>query len=88
MVGAAATTPKLPIMRKLALALTGAAAAVANLLSRSSRGSPKRAYLLLLLATMVLSGFVNNTPLILILLPLVLGLSVKLGEPLNKTTAR
>lgn len=57
---------------------TGAAAATANLLTRGA--SPMRAYLLLLVATMVLSGFVNNTPLLLIFLPLALGLATRLGE--------
>lgn len=61
-----------------AVARTGAAAVMANRLTRS--GSPMRAYLGLLLATMLLSGFVNNTPLILIFLPLILGLAPKLGE--------
>lgn len=61
-----------------AVARTGAAAAMANRLTQG--GSPMRAYLLLLAATMLLSGFVNNTPLILIFLPLVLGLAPRLKE--------
>ncbi len=67
-----------------AVVRTGAAAAVANRLTQPGAGSSMRAYQLLLLATMVLSGFVNNTPLILIFLPLVLGLSNRMGEPPSK----
>ena len=63
-----------------AVARTGVAAAMANRLAPAGGGSPLRAYQLLLLATMVLSGFVNNTPLILIFLPLVLGLAQRLQE--------
>lgn len=63
-----------------AVARTGAAALMADRLTRPGRGSPRRAYQLLLLATMLLSGFVNNTPLILIFLPLVLGLAGRMEE--------
>ncbi len=63
-----------------AVVRTGAAAAMANQLTKPGRGGPRRAFQLLLLATMLLSGFVNNTPLILIFLPLVLGLAGQMGE--------
>ena len=62
-----------------AIVRTGAAALVANRLAGPGR-SPLRAYGLLLVATMLLSGFVNNTPLILIFVPLVLGLAGRMGE--------
>jgi len=64
-----------------AVVRTGVAASVADRLARPGRASPQRAYVLLLVATMLLSGFVNNTPLILIFLPLVLGLARRMGEP-------
>ena len=63
---------------------TGAAGAMANRLTGSGSGSPAVAYHLLLVATMLLSGFVNNTPLILIFLPLVLGLARRMGEAPSK----
>ena len=63
-----------------AVVRTGAAASMANRLASPGKESPQRAYGLLLLATMLLSGFVNNTPLILIFLPLVLGLARRMGE--------
>ena len=63
-----------------AVVRTGAAAALANRLTRPGEGHAQRAYLLLLLATMAFSAFVNNTPLILIFLPLVLGLARQMGE--------
>jgi len=66
-----------------AVVRTGAAAAVASRLSHPGR-SPMGAYRLLLVATMVLSGFVNNTPLILIFLPLVLGLAGRMDEKPSK----
>ena len=62
-----------------AIVRTGAAAAMANRLTRPG-GSPRWAYRWLLLATMVLSGFVNNTPLILIFLPLALGIARRMDE--------
>jgi len=66
-----------------AVVRTGGTAALANRLVRPG-GSPLRAYGLLLLATMLLSGFVNNTPLILIFVPLVLGLAGRMGEPSSR----
>ena len=63
-----------------AVVRTGAAAWAGEHLARPGRGSPARAFGLLLVATMVLSGFVNNTPLILIFLPLALGLARQMGE--------
>jgi len=60
---------------------TGAAAMVANLVAGRGAGSPLRAYYGLLALTMLLSGFVNNTPLVLIFMPLVLGLASRVGEP-------
>lgn len=59
---------------------TGAAAALVNRLARPGSMSPQRAFLFVLVATMVLSGFMNNTPLILILLPLVIGLAGRMNE--------
>jgi di/tricarboxylate transporter len=63
-----------------AVVRTGAAAAMANQLTKPGGTGKGRAYLLLLLVTMLLSAFVNNTPLILIFLPLVLGLARQMGE--------
>ena len=67
-----------------AVARTGAAGVIANRLTRPGSGNARSAYGLLLLATMLLSGFVNNTPLLLIFLPLVLGLANRMGEPPSK----
>lgn len=63
-----------------AVVRTGAVAAMADRLAHPERGGPRRAFQLLLLATMLLSGFVNNTPLILIFLPLALGLAQRMEE--------
>lgn len=63
-----------------AVSRTGAAAALADRLADPARGGPRRAYALLFAAAMLLSGFVNNTPLVLIFLPLVLGLADRMGE--------
>ncbi len=63
-----------------AIGRTGAVAAVADKLARPGAESPARTYRLLLVATMVLSGFVNNTPIILVFLPLVLGLARRMEE--------
>jgi di/tricarboxylate transporter len=67
-----------------AVVRTGATAAIAERLTGHGHAGPGRAYLLLLVATMMLSGFVNNTPLILIFLPLVLGLASRMGQPPSK----
>ncbi len=64
-----------------AVTRTGAAALVADRIADSkSRSSPLSAYYGILAITMLLSGFVNNTPLVVIFLPLVLGLAHRVGE--------
>ena len=60
---------------------TGAAAMVADRIAAGESASPMRAYIGILVITMLLSGFVNNTPLVLIFMPLVLGLSPRIGDP-------
>lgn len=65
-----------------AVSRTGAAAVVADRIRGSGRtGSPAQAFYGILAITMLLSGFVNNAPLVLIFLPLVLGLANGMGEP-------
>ena len=59
---------------------TGAASMIADRIAES-KGGPLRAYHGILAVTMLLSGFVNNTPLVLMFLPLVLGLANRIGEP-------
>lgn len=65
-----------------AVTRTGATAVVADRI-RGIRGpgSPAGAFYGILAMTMLLSAFVNNAPLVLIFLPLVLGLAGGLGEP-------
>lgn len=60
---------------------TGAAAMVADRIAAGEKATPMRAYIGILLITMLLSGFVNNTPLVLIFMPLVLGLAPRIGDP-------
>lgn len=62
---------------------TGAITYVANLFMGGAR-SPTTAYVGLLLAVMVLSAFVNNTPIVLVFMPVVLGLCERMGEPPSK----
>lgn len=62
---------------------TGAITYVANLFTGGKR-SPAAAYTGLLLAVLLLSAFVNNTPVVLVFLPVVLGLTERLGEPPSK----
>lgn len=65
-----------------AVARTGAAALLADKIRESSgTKSPARAFYGILLVTMILSAFVNNAPLVLIFLPLVLGMSSGMGDP-------
>lgn len=64
-----------------AVARTGAAAQLADRIAKTrTGGNPLNAYLGILAVTMLLSGFVNNTPLVVIFLPLVLGLAHRMGE--------
>lgn len=62
---------------------TGAITYVANLFTGGER-SPTAAYTGLLLVVLVLSAFVNNTPIVLVFLPVVLGLTERMGEPPSK----
>ncbi len=59
---------------------TGAAALVANRIAAAG-ARPLTVYHALLGLTLLLSGFVNNTPLVLIFMPMILGLADRIGEP-------
>ena len=62
---------------------TGLAARLANL-ATGGGASPRRAYLGLVLMAAAASAFVNNTPLVLVFIPVVLGMSKTMAEPPSK----
>lgn len=62
-----------------ALETTGALKPVATLLARAWTAQPLLSLLLTLVAAAVLSAFVNNTPIVVLLLPMLVGLSLSGG---------
>ncbi len=58
---------------------TGALEPVGRLLARSWRKSPAFSLLLTLLMTAFLSAFINNTPIVVLMLPILIGVAVKTG---------
>jgi len=58
---------------------TGALEPVGRLLARSWRRSPALSLLLTLIMTAFLSAFINNTPIVVLMLPILIGVSVKTG---------
>jgi len=60
---------------------TGALHDLAQVLGRSWRHSPRVAYLLTLLAAAICSMFLNNTPIVAMMLPLLVSVSIRQGVP-------
>jgi len=58
---------------------TGALEPVGRMLARSFRRSPALSLLLTLCMTAVLSAFINNTPIVVLMLPILIGVAVKTG---------
>lgn len=58
---------------------TGALEPVGRLLARLWRKSPALSLLLTIIMTAVLSAFINNTPIVVLMLPILIGVAVKTG---------
>ena len=58
---------------------TGALEPVGRLLARLWRRSPALSLLLTIVMTAVLSAFINNTPIVVLMLPILIGVAVKTG---------
>lgn len=58
---------------------TGALEPVGRLLARLWRRSPSLSLLLTLVMTAILSAFINNTPIVVLMLPILIGVAVKTG---------
>jgi len=58
---------------------TGALEPVGRLLARSWRRSPVLSLLMTVVMTAFLSAFINNTPIVVLMLPILIGVSVKTG---------
>ncbi len=63
-----------------ALVRTGAMEPIGRLLAKLWRSSPKLSLLLTLIAGAVLSAFVNNTPIVVLLLPILVNVSLRTGQ--------
>ncbi|MGA9573041.1 MAG: SLC13 family permease [Lysobacterales bacterium] len=60
---------------------TGALEPVGRLLARLWRRSPSLTLLLTIVMTAFLSAFINNTPIVVLMLPILIGVAVKTGSP-------
>ena len=58
---------------------TGALEPVGRLLARLWRRSPALSLLMTIILTAVLSAFINNTPIVVLMLPILIGVAVKTG---------
>ncbi|MDX9820734.1 MAG: SLC13 family permease [Syntrophales bacterium] len=63
------------------LVRTGALEPIGRLLSRLWKASPSLSLLLTLILAAVVSAFVNNTPVVVLLLPILIGVSLRTGVP-------
>ncbi len=63
-----------------ALVRTGAMEPIGRLLAKLWRTSPKLSLLLTLVAGAILSAFVNNTPIVVLLLPILVNVSLRTGQ--------
>ncbi len=68
-----------------ALEKTGALEPVVRLLGQLWKKMPSVALLLLLVVTGVLSAFMNNTPIVVMLLPILISIAVRTGTPASAT---
>ena len=59
---------------------TGALEPIGRLLARLWRKSPPLSLLLTIVMTAVLSAFINNTPIVVLMLPILIGVAVKTGS--------
>ncbi len=59
---------------------TGALEPVGRLLARLWRRGPAISLLLTILITAALSAFINNTPIVVLMLPILMGVAVRMGE--------
>jgi len=64
---------------------TGALEPVGRLLARLWRKSPALSLLLTIIFTAVLSAFINNTPIVVLMLPILIGVAVKTGSAPSST---
>jgi hypothetical protein len=58
---------------------TGALEPVGRMLANSWRRSPALSLLLTILMTAILSAFINNTPIVVLMLPILIGVAIKTG---------
>lgn len=69
------------MMASESLVRTGALAPVGRLVSRYWNRMPMVAFLLVLASTALVSAFMNNTPQVVLMIPLLIGVAIKTGLP-------
>jgi di/tricarboxylate transporter len=67
------------------LTQTGALEPVGRLLARLWRRVPAVSLLLTVLTTTLLSAFINDTPVVVLMMPIVIGVAMRAGEPPSKS---
>ncbi len=73
------------MMASEGLVRTGALAPVGRLVARHWNKAPMFAFLAMLIVTAIVSAFMNNTPQVVLMIPLLIGVAVKSGMPSSKT---
>ena len=67
------------------LEVTGALEPVARLMARTWVSHPSTSLLVLLLLTGLLSAIMNNTPIVVMLLPILMSVSLRTGQPASRS---
>lgn len=67
-----------------ALQTTGALQPVASFVSRTWSSHPVLASLLMLVAVAAMSGFINDTPIVVLMIPILLGISLQMKTPISR----
>lgn len=68
-----------------ALIRTGALTPIARVVSKAWKVNPRFALLFVLLATAPLSAFINNTPQVVLMIPILISVGMRSGMPASKT---
>lgn len=73
------------MMVSQSLVRTGALTPVGRIVSRAWKFSPKLAMLMLMLVLAPISGFINNTPIVVLMIPVLIAVAMRSGVPASKT---
>lgn len=73
------------MMASQGLVRTGALTPIGRVISRNWSKAPMFAFLLMLIITAIVSAFMNNTPQVVLMIPILIGVAVKSGMPSSAT---